>query len=121
MDYSIFAEKAKTQDERNKFESYDGKLEIVPDDIKPFYLNYNPVDVELNYNGVGIKLYPAEELPELQKEYSYINAQFIFATCNGDPIFMNDGCVFICAHGTLEPQHEKKADSFDDFLKNLVD
>jgi len=121
MDYATFVAKAIAQDERNKFEPCSGNIDIVPDELKPFYRDYNPVDVELSVNGVGIKLCPADELSELQKEYNYINAQFIFATCNGDPIFVNNGCVYTCAHGTQEPQYEKKAESFNEYLQALVD
>ena len=121
MDYTLFVTKAITQDERNKFESYDSRFDIIPDEIKLFYLKCNPIDVELNHNGVGVRLHPVSYLHELQKEYSYINAQFVFATCNGDPIFINNGCIYTCAHGTTEPQHEKIAESFIEYLKSLVD
>ena len=121
MEYAVFVEKAVALNERNKFEPYEGNIDIVPDEIKPFYRDYNPVRVEIGFYGVSIRFCPVKELLELQKEYSHINAQFIFATCNSDPIFMNDRCVFTCAHGTHEPQHEKKAESFSDYLKSLVD
>ena len=121
MDYTAFVAKATAQDKRNKFELYDNSFNIIPDEIKLFYIIYNPVDVELNSNGVGVRLYPVGNLHELQKEYNYIKAQFVFATCNGDPIFFNNGCVYTCAHGVHEPQHEKIADSFIEYLTSLVD
>lgn len=121
MYYKDFVVKATALDGLNYFEPFYGNLDIVPDDIKPFYRDCNPVDVELGANGVGIRLCPADKLQELQSEYKYINALFVFATCNGDPIFINDGCVYTCVHGTPDSQHEKKAESFVDYLKSLVD
>ena len=121
MDYAVFVKKAVALNGRNKFESYEGNIDIVPDEIKPFYRNYNPVHVEIGFYGVSISFCPANDLLELQKEYTHINVQLIFATCNSDPIFINNGCVYTCAHGVHKPQHEKIADSFIEYLTSLVD
>lgn len=116
MDYTAFVRKAKQQDARNAFETYTGSLDAVPDDLKSFYRTCNPVDVELDINDAAVRFYPALELPETQQEYSYLNAQFVFATCNGDPIFLHDNIVYTCAHGVKEPKWEKLSGSFAQYL-----
>lgn len=121
MDYMDFTTKITARSERNKFESYNGNLDFVPDEMKAFYRSSNPVHVIIGYYGVSIKLCPVEELQELQKEYEYLKAQLVFATCNGDPIFLNADGVYTCPHGINEPQLEKKAESFDEYLKGLVE
>jgi hypothetical protein len=106
MDFSKFVSKATEQDKRNKFAKYDGNLDMVPDELKPFYRVYNPVDVEID-TGIGsVRFCPADSLGELQSEYAYLGVQFVFATCNGDPIFLNDGQVYTCPHGVNTPKWE---------------
>lgn len=120
MNYAVFTKKAMHQDNRNTFAKCDTDLGMIPDDLKAFYREYNPVDVEIDYNGVGIRFYSVAELPELQNEYAYLHAQFIFATCNADPIFWDGGQVYTCPHGVKEPQWEKISDSFDGYLERLT-
>ena len=67
MEYSEFAEKAILQDKRNVFSKYDSNLDAVPDIIKTFYRNNNPLNVEIN----AIRFIPSEELDAIQSEYSY--------------------------------------------------
>jgi len=86
------------QDSRNNFEKYNGSLGVVPDEFKSFYRDHNPVDVEIASADGDVRLCPAEELAALQSEYEYLNAQFVFATTNGDPISFHEGQVFICPH-----------------------
>ena len=115
MDYSKFVEKAVLKDKRNIFSRYDGSLDIIPDDLKEFYKKSNPLDVEIN----AVKFLPAEELIALQREYSYLSAQFVFATCNGDPIFLNDGCIYTCPHGVKNAQWELLSDNIMSYLESL--
>ena len=121
MEYIDFVTKITARSERNKFAPYSGNLDFVPNEMRAFYRNSNPVHVVIGYYGVNINLCPVEELQELQKEYEYLNVQFVFATCNGDPIFLNSDGVYTCAHGISEPQYEKKASSFDEYLKSFID
>ena len=121
MDYSIFAKKATAQDKRNIFKKFDGNIDIVPDEIKPFYRNFNPIDVEIDVDGVGVRFCSAEWLHNLQNDYAYLKAQFIFASCNSDPIFINNGQVYTCPHGAKEPEWEKLADNFEIYLTSLID
>jgi len=120
MDHSFFTAHAIAQDKRNTFTEYKGNLSHIPDGIKSFYREFNPVDVEIDYNGIGVRFYKAEELSNLQEEYAYLNAQFVFATCNGDPIFVNDRKVYTCPHGISLPKWEMLAESFDEYLQILV-
>ena len=107
MNFSTFAKTAVEQDARNKFGKYDGELGFVPTEFQTFYRCFNPEDVEIRKTGGTIRFYPAGNLAELQKEYQYLKAQFIFATCNGDPIFFHDGQFYTCPHGVREPEWEK--------------
>ena len=115
MKYSEFVKKAVLQDERNIFSKYDGNLDCVPDVLKIFYKESNPVNVEINYT----RFLPVEKLDSLQAEYSYLNAQFIFATCNGDPIFLHDGSVYTVPHGVKNPKWELLAKDIETYLSSL--
>ena len=106
MDFSLFSTKALIQNEYNKFEKYDGNVDFVPDEFKAFYRGYNTACVEIEFNNGDVRFYSVFELTELQEEYAYLNAEFIFATCNSDPIFFNDGQVYTCPHGVREPKWE---------------
>lgn len=116
MEFSEFVNKAILQDKRNVFSQYDGDLDGIPDELKAFYRDNNPTDVEVN----GIRFFAAEELSAIQEEYSYLNAQFIFATCNGDPIFLHDGHVYTCPHGVKTAKWELLTESFANYLESLI-
>ncbi|GHV51349.1 hypothetical protein FACS1894216_05230 [Synergistales bacterium] len=116
MDFSRFVANVIGQDSRNRFEKYDGNLDIVPYEFKPFYREYNPVDVEVASEIGDVRFCPADDLAELQSEYAYLNAQFVFATTNGDPIFFHEGQIYTCPHGMKEPEWEI-LDSIDWFFK----
>ncbi len=116
MDFSLFVQKALAEYGRNEFGKYEGNLDIVPAEMKPFYRNFNPVCVQVEINFGDVRFCPAEDLSDLQQEYAYLNAQFIFATCNSDPIFLHDGKVYTCPHGFSKPQWEMIADSIEAYL-----
>ena len=120
MDYSGFVSKAVVQDKRNKFMKYDGELSFIPSEARDFYQNFNPIDVEIGMNGSSVRFYPVLELVDLQKEYDYLHAQFVFATCNGDPIFLYQGHIYTCPHGVTAPKLEKIADNWDNFFSALI-
>ncbi len=116
MDYSRFVSKAVAQDKRNKFMKYNGELNFIPAEARDFYQNFNPVDVEIGMNGSSVRFYPVLELMNLQKDYDYLRVQFVFATCNGDPIFLYQGHVYTCPHGINDPKLEKIAENWNDFF-----
>lgn len=116
MNFLEFAEKAILYDKRNLFSKYEGKLDCIPDEMKNFYKESNPVDVEIN----SVRFIQANELYAIQSEYSYLNAQFVFATCNGDPIFLHDGCVYTAPHGVKTPIWELLSKNIETYLFSLL-
>jgi hypothetical protein len=120
MKYSDFVTKAQSQDKRNVFSKYNGEIDLVPEQIKEFYKNINPIDVEIISNGNSIRFYQLSELIEIQKEYKNVVTGFVFASCNGDPIYIAKGKVFTCAHGVKNPDFEFLADNFDSYLDSLL-
>lgn len=119
MDISGFVDKAVAQDARNYFSEYAGSLDGIPDFVKDFYRRNNPVDVEVEINGATIWMIPAEKLEEVRLEYPELGEQFIFATSNGDPIFLHNGSVYTCAHGVSQADWEKLADNIESFFSEM--
>lgn len=116
MEYSEFAKKVVLHDTRNRFAKFDGNLDCVPDVLKTFYKENNPLDVEIN----SVRFLPVEKLDSLQEEYAFLNAQFVFATCNGDPIFLHDGCVYTAPHGVKKPEWELLAKDIETYFESLL-
>ncbi len=121
MDYTAFIEKATLQDERNCFSTVsEADVQFLPDPLKKFYLEANPVDVEIVLpNFTSIKLLPLHELVEVQEEYQAIEG-FVFATLEGDPVLLKDQKVFIAAHGSDEWIYEPLAESFDLYIEYMM-
>lgn len=46
--------------------------------------------------------------------------RFVFATCNGDPIYVYDKKIYTCCHGTRKIKDELMAENFAAFL-DLID
>lgn len=120
MDFSSFVKKAMHQDNQNKFAPFSGSLDNVPIDFLPFYKNFNPLDVEISYEGNAIHFFPVDQLNSLQEEYSYLSSQFIFTSCNGDPIFWDHGSIYTCAHGTDKSDWELIANNLNDYFSLLL-
>lgn len=120
MSLSAFVKKALVQDKRNRFETYSGRLDTVPDELKMFYRECNPINVEIVSDFTPIRFYSVQELPSLQKEYSFVKDGFVFATCNGDPIFIDNTGVYTCPHGVKNPEREKLANNVNEFLDSLI-
>lgn len=116
MEYSEFAKKAVLYDTRNSFAKFYGNLDCVPDVLKAFYKESNPLDVEINC----VRFFPVEKLASLQVEYAFLNVQFVFATCNGDPIFLHDGCVYTAPHGVKDPELELLANNIETYFESLL-
>ena len=116
MEFSKFVEKAVLYDKRNIFSKYEGSLNGLPEVLQDFYRENNPIDVEVN----NVRFYSVEDLVDLQAEYSYLNAQFVFATCNGDPIFIHDGHVYIAPHGVKFPRWEMLAPTVETYFGELI-
>ncbi|MFQ7158201.1 MAG: hypothetical protein ACLRPX_00590 [Ruthenibacterium sp.] len=116
MEFSKFVTKAGLYDKRNTFAKFDGCLKGLPDVLQDFYRENNPIDVEIN----NVRFSPVEELGDLQAEYSYLNAQLVFATCNGDPIFLQDGHVYTAPHGVKNPKRELLSENIEAYFLSLV-
>ena len=117
MEYSEFVEKAVRQEKRNVFSVYEGSLEKIPDVMKCFYRDNNPLDVEIN----AVRFVPAEELSAIQEEYSCLHVPFVFATCNGDPVFMHNGNIYTCPHGIETPEWELLSEDIKSYLSFLLE
>lgn len=118
MDYTKFVTKATNEDKRNLF----GKCEIpmsFPASMGDFYSHHNPIDVEVNYPEWGaVKFYPIDQLDTLLQDYALPEGCFVFATCNGDPIFLHKDKVFTTIPEIFRP--ELLAENFDEFLNKYV-
>lgn len=118
MIYTNFIKKAMAEDCRNCF-TEGTTVSIVPTQMTAFYKKCNPADVEINYPDLGaLRLYSIEQLDSLQEEYNYSSENFIFATNNGDPIFLKGDMVYISLHEIYRP--ELLANSFEEFLAKYV-
>ena len=119
MDYNKFISSAIAEDSRNKFGKV-SRLEGVPNELRSFYTNCNPIDVEISYPGIrALRLYGIDELKELQPDYSMQSTDFVFATCNGDPVFLNNDAVYISLPEKYAP--ELLASSFEEFINNYIE
>lgn len=116
MTIEEFVKKAKKQDSRNIFEPFGGDVSNIPSDIKEFYVKANPVDVEISTRKFGsIHFFPLEEIKDLKKDYSFMpEDSFIFASTNGDPIFIEKSHYYITYESQFKP--EALSNSFEGFL-----
>ena len=115
-----FVTAVKKQDKRNMFEPFSGDVSSLPEAIQEFYKNSNPVDVEIRLaNYLQIRFYNVGNLAAIKEEYGLAESAFLFATCNGDPIYLQDGKVYTEAHGGFS-KPEMLANSFTEYLKLLM-
>lgn len=114
-----FVKKSILQDERNVFDesNVDDSIPVV---LKEFYQKANPVDVEITMDGNAIRFVPVGELSDVQLEYQLGDERFVFATCNGDPIYVYMEKIYTCCHGTSEFSDEFIAGDFSLFL-DMID
>lgn len=119
MTIEEFINKAKKQDSRNSFKPFYGNVSNIPSCMKEFYTNANPIDVEINTRKYGnIHFFPFQEIEGLKKEYSYMPKNtFIFASTNGDPIFIQNSQFYITYESQFKPEH--LSSSFEDFLDTI--
>ncbi|MDR1321180.1 MAG: HNH endonuclease [Gracilibacteraceae bacterium] len=120
MKFSKFVDMALEQNPHNRFAKFNGNVEIIPDELQPFYRTYNPVNVQIEDFGGDVLFCPANELEELQSKYAYLGVQFVFATCNDAPIFFHDGRIYICAHGVRKPEWEELTADVSELLSLLA-
>ena len=114
--FSDFAKKALKQDSRNRFEHFDGDISFIPTVLQAFYENNNPVDVEVKINNAYVRFFSVEELQSLQQEYELGEECFVFASCNGEPIYLKQESVYTCLFGKTGIIEEKVSESFEEYL-----
>lgn len=119
MKVEDFVKKSIEQDKRNVFEEVKVD-EFVPDILKELYQKANPVDVEITMDGNVVSFISMDELEDSQSDYSLGDARFVFASCNGDPIYVYDGKIYTCCHGTDKVDDELMADNLSMFF-DLID
>ena len=113
-----FIKRSIEQDKRNIFQSTVSNNNL-PIPLRRFYEIANPVDVEVIMNGNAIKFIPADELEKSKSEYSLGDERFIFATCNGDPIYIYQDRVYTCYHAINKIEDELIAEKFSLFLSMI--
>ena len=114
--FSDFAKKALKQDSRNRFEHFDGDISFIPTVLQAFYENNNPVDVEVKINNAYVRFFPVEELQSLQQEYELGEECFVFASCNGEPVYLKGNKVYTCLFGKMGIAEEKLSDNLKDYF-----
>lgn len=93
MTFKDFVKKSKDQDSRNVFEPCNELIAIIPEIMKDFYKYSNPIDVEVTINDSSVRFFPVDELSGLQEEYKLGTEKFVFASCDGDPIYLDNNKV----------------------------
>ena len=119
MDIHEFISKAVKQDKRNIFEKFEGNIDFIPNELRSFFREADPVDVEIHIDGNPIKMYSVNEIMELQKDYELEAGSFVFATCNADPIFIFKQSIYTYPHGITNPQKELFAEDFNSFMEMI--
>jgi hypothetical protein len=119
MTIEEFVTKAEKQDARNCFEPFFGDVSFVPEDIRDFYVLANPVDVEISTRKFGnVRFFPIEQIEDIKNEYSFMpNDTFIFASTNGDPIFIEKTSFYITCESRYLPEFISR--NFREFLDVL--
>lgn len=95
-----------------------GSPDFVPSELRDFYSDCNPKDVEVYIGELAVKFYPAEMLEEINREYD-LKGCFVFSSCGSDPIFLHEGEIKTCPHGVKNPEFETLAENFDEFLEMI--
>lgn len=119
MNYHSFFEKLKAGDSRIEYKDACQNLECKGLEIPHFYKFINPINVEFEFNDGIVKLEPFEGLLVLNEQYGYVEADCVFATCNGDPIYVKNGKVYTCNHGSKHVIEEKVAVSVDSMFETI--
>ena len=108
--FESFVQKALAQDKRNCFSPYDGPVDFIPDAFQAFYSGA--------YGSV--RFFPAAELQQQQEAYEVTPEMFVFASVNGDPIFLSDGVVYTYAHGCKGVPWEMLSKDLSSFFQELL-
>ena len=55
----------------------------------------------------------------MNEQYGHVEADCVFATCNGDPIYVKNEKVYMCLHGPKHIIEEEIAASVDSFFETV--
>ena len=116
MNFEAFKIKAVNQDKRNVFGVSYPSMKYVPESMRQLYSVANPLDVEVQIDGNSVIFFPYEQLIEIKDDYNLGDDNFVFASCNGDPIYLYEGKVYTQCHGIRNPQKELLAESIENYL-----
>lgn len=116
MKYNDFVQKALEFDNRNQF-GKSSNVSNIPVDLREFYSQCNPVDVEVDYNGMPMQFVAKDDFESIQKGYNLPSNAYCFATINGDPIFLMDGKIYRSLADRFMP--ELIANNFDSFIESF--
>lgn len=120
--YDNFIEKVTAQDSRNKFGTCEQLPNMgIPVTLASFYKHANPLDVEIvQADLTAIKFYSITELDQLQTEYDLSADAFVFATHEGDPIFLESEHVYTAIPQAHNWEYTLLAESFAKYLSVII-
>ena len=116
MIWQYFCQEAVRQDDENQFSKNETVSDSLPSILKELYLNFDPVDVEVAYQGNGLRFVPYSELEDYQREYEMPEEAVVFATCNSNPFFFKEGKVYTKAHDDSKTVPELISESMEEFV-----
>lgn len=116
--YDDFVKVITNIDSRNIIEKC--SVQNIAEGFPGIYMFYDLVNVEVPCSMGDIRFVPRKEFDNVKLEYPDIEAECIFATNNGEPLFMKDGKVFTCLFGKGKIFYEEIAESFDAFLEIIL-
>lgn len=120
MDYISFMKELQLLDSRITFDIVKSDAVIENNRMPAFYHAVNPVNVEFEFNEGIVRLVPLDELEMAKKQYQYIDDGFVFATCNGSPIYEKDGKVYTCVCGKSKILEEEMAVSITALFEEVI-
>ncbi len=92
----------------------------IPEPFISLYKEYDPISVELSYDFNSLNMIPYKELSSTLVEYELDCDSLVFATCNGDPYFVNNSKVYTFMHGIKKPAWELLSESVEDFFTAII-
>lgn len=117
--YDQFVSTLLSIDDRNVIEKVTNK--ISDSNIPQIYKEYDFIDVVVPCRFGELRFYPISKFDDLKKEYSYVENGCIFATNNGEPVFVKNNSVFTCIKGKEKLFIEELACSFEELLEMILD
>ena len=114
MNYLKFFEKLEKADPRTKYDVLDEKSTKTKEGMPDFYKTINPLNIEFEFNDGIVRLASYEDLDTLKEEYNYVEDGFVFAICNGEPIYLKkNNKVYSCICGKNPIIEDELAESIE--------